>query len=330
MKSKQIYDDLLKENKKLNQTVNEQALVIKELQEERDQLKKENFDLEDDVINSLRQERDDYLERKFFYQDKVKEYEQMVKVMEDERAELKGTVLNLEKRLEAGIKSDECRKTKENLCTDLENHPPPKEEDTPNNNVAKSSQSSDSGICINLETLKEEIGKSIDSMIETKLNNICVQKLKDSKKTAPTRNVIIDDRENNLIIHGMTEDDCKTSEEDKVEDLFQAINVEYKPATIFRLGVKQETRNRPLMVRLSSKEENVLVLSKLGRLKYARRKYEDRISVTHDYTLEERKTIKELVGEAKRRNTLETNEGVQGYTWKVRGMQLVKICTTRA
>ena len=143
MKSKQIYDDLLKENKKLNQTVNEQALVIKELQEERDQLKKENFDLEDDVINSLRQERDDYLERKFFYQEKVKEYEEMVKVMEDERAELKGTVLNLEKRLEAGtIKSDECRKAKENLCTrvctDLENHPPPKEEDT-HNNVAKSS-----------------------------------------------------------------------------------------------------------------------------------------------------------------------------------------------
>ena len=186
MKGKQSYDDLLRENKKLNQTVNEQALVIKELQEERDQLKKENFDLEDDVINSLRQERDDYLERKFFYQEKVKEYEEMVKVMEDERAELKGTVLNLEKRLEAGtIKSDECRKAKENLCTDLENHPPPKEEYTLNDNVAKSSQSSDSGICINLETLKEEIGKSIDSMIETKLNNICVEKLKDSKNTAP-------------------------------------------------------------------------------------------------------------------------------------------------
>ena len=196
MKSKQIYDDLLRENKKLNQTVNEQALVIKELQEERDQLKKENFDLEDDVINSLRQERDDYLERKFFYQDKVKEYEQMVKLMEGERAELKGTVLNLEKRLEEGIKSDKChkcRKAKENLCTDLENHPPPKEEDTLNNNAAKSSQSSDSGICINLETLKEEIGKSIDSMIETKLNNICVEKLKVSKNTAPTRNVMIDD-----------------------------------------------------------------------------------------------------------------------------------------
>ena len=282
------------------------------------------------LISRLQQECNDYLERKFFYQEKVKEYEEMVKVMEDERVELKGTVLNLEKRLEAGIKSDKCTKAKENLCTDLENHPPPKDDDTLNDNVAKSSQSSDSGICINLETLKEEIGKSIDSIIETKLNNICIEKLKDSKNTAPTRNVIIDDRENNLIIHGMTEGDCETSDEDKVEDLFQAINVEYKPATIFRLGVKQETRNRPLMIRLSSKEEKFSILSKLGRLKYARRKYEDRISVTHDYTLEERKTIKELVEEAKRRNTLEKNEGAQGYTWKVRGMQLVKICTTRA
>ena len=79
------------------------------------------------------------------------------------------------------------------------------------------------------------------------------------------------------------------------------------------------------MVQMRSKEEKKTVLSKLGRLKYATRKY--RISITPDYTQEERKMIKELVKEAKRRNTSEAKEE---YLWKVRGFQIVKIYTSRA
>ena len=103
-----------------------------------------------------------------------------------------------------------------------------------------------------------------------------------------------------------------------------------EPMTMFRLGIKQENKNRPLMVRLHSKEEKYAILSKLGRFKYATRKYDEPISITHDYTPEERKMIKQLVEEARRRNSNEKNEGKGENVWKVRGLQLVKTCTSRA
>ena len=87
---------------------------------------------------------------------------------------------------------------------------------------------------------------------------------------------------------------------DKVQDLFHVIQVNYEPVTLFRH-----------------------VMSNLGRLKHAVRRFSERISVTHDYTPEERKMIKELVEDARRRNSNQQNER---YKWKVRGMQLVKIC----
>ena len=46
----------------------------------------------------------------------------------------------------------------------------------------------------------------------------------------------------------------------------------------------------------------------LGQLK-------KKFSITHDYTIDERKVIKECVEEAKKRN----NTGTKGYVWKVRG-----------
>ena len=53
-----------------------------------------------------------------------------------------------------------------------------------------------------------------------------------------------------------------------------------------------------------------------------------KLSITHDYTIDERKVIKEYVEEAKKRN----NTGTKGYVWKVRGtprngMKLMKIQT---
>ena len=46
-----------------------------------------------------------------------------------------------------------------------------------------------------------------------------------------------------------------------------------------------------------------------------------------DYTPQERKIIKELVKEARRRNT---NEAKEEYLWKVREIQIVNIYTSRA
>ena len=118
-------------------------------------------------------------------------------------------------------------------------------------------------------------------------------------------------------------EDSSFCDSDKVQDLFHVIQVNYEPVTLFRLGRKEENKNRPLMVRLNSKEAKAAIMSNLGRLKHAVRRFSERISVTHDYTPEERKMIKELVEDARRRNSNQQNER---YKWKVRGMQLVKIC----
>ena len=125
----------------------------------------------------------------------------------------------------------------------------------------------------------------------------------------------------------MTEDNINTSDKDKVRDILDAINIESEPVTMFRLGIKEQNKKRPLLVRMHSKDEKKTILTNLSRLKYATRKYDERISITPDYTPEERKMIKELVKDARRRNT---NEAKEEYLWKVRGFQVVKIYTSRA
>ena len=51
---------------------------------------------------------------------------------------------------------------------------------------------------------------------------------------------------------------------------------------------------------------------KLWKLKYATKV--ERVSITHDFTLEERRNIKEMVEEAKGRNKNECNVGKQTTT----------------
>ena len=196
--------------------------------------------------------------------------------------------------------------------------------------VGNPTLSIDSGIDIGLGTFKEEIKKSIGSMIETKLNEFA-EKMNYPKKTKPVQYEPTNERKNNLIIHGMIEENVFASDEEKLADLLQAIHVKCKPTAVFRLGMRQIDKERPLMVRLNSSEEKYEILKKLSLLKYSKRKYEEKISVTHDYTQEERKIIKRLVEEAKRMNVKEQNErGNQDYKWKVRGLQIVKISTSRA
>ena len=88
------------------------------------------------------------------------------------------------------------------------------------------------------------------------------------------------------------------------------------------------------MVHLRSEEEKDDILSKLWRLKYTRSTNE-KISITHDYTVEERALIREMVDEAKRRNLSGNTDGKQDFLWKVRGtpktrMQIVKIGINRS
>ena len=63
---------VLQENIRLKRIVAEQSHIIEQLKEDKEKLKKEIFDLNDDVINSLRQERDDFLERNLCIRTKPK------------------------------------------------------------------------------------------------------------------------------------------------------------------------------------------------------------------------------------------------------------------
>ena len=199
--------------------------------------------------------------------------------------------------------------------------------------------SCDSGIGIDLDSLNHQIERTVDSLIDVKLNERLSGHINATSTTQVTTNrkIIYETkrkavplkREVNLIIHGLEESNCNTSDESKVEGIFDEVHINYKPRTLYRLGIKEEGKNRPLLVHMQSKEEKDNVLSKLWRLKYARRNMEG-ISITHDYTFEERKLIKKLVEESKRRNMNEENNGSKGFVWKVRGapktrMRIVKI-----
>ena len=79
------------------------------------------------------------------------------------------------------------------------------------------------------------------------------------------------------------------------------------------------------MVRMKSINEKEEFMSKLWMLKPVQMKFK-KLSITNDYTLDERMIIKDYVEEAKKRNMIGTKE----YAWKVRGtpregMKLIKI-----
>ena len=81
-----------------------------------------------------------------------------------------------------------------------------------------------------------------------------------------------------------------------------------------RLGMKHTVKSRPLKIIMKSVIEKNEVMSRLGRLKDAVAEFK-KISITDDYTREEREEIKRWIMLAKEKNIKEET----GYTWKVRG-----------
>ena len=99
------------------------------------------------------------------------------------------------------------------------------------------------------------------------------------------------------------------TDKEHIDEIFKTTNTESCPIAFYRLGSKRPDANRPIMLRMrtiSEKEEFMSKLWMLGQLK-------KKLSITHDYTIDERKVIKEYVEEAKKRN----NTSTTGYVWKV-------------
>ena len=76
------------------------------------------------------------------------------------------------------------------------------------------------------------------------------------------------------------------------------------------------------MLRMPTVTDKEEFMANLWMLKQLQTKFK-KLSITHDYTKDERKAIRELVDEAKKRNDTVT----KGFIWKVRGMRLTKMTT---
>ena len=128
-----------------------------------------------------------------------------------------------------------------------------------------------------------------------------------------TRRTSFDDtRELNIIIHGIKEDGDTSP---AITELFTALQMEKHPETsIDRLGSKSPEKTRPIRVTMKSYERKHILMSSLWRLKHGPEKFR-RISITEDYTQDERQEIKRWVEEAK----IRTRDNEDGYEWKVRG-----------
>ena len=123
-------------------------------------------------------------------------------------------------------------------------------------------------------------------------------------------------RENNLIIRGKQD----ISEEDDtafVKDLIKELCIgAIHPTSIMRIGTKTTERTRPIKVTFKTSEDKYKMLNNLKALKG--KEFYKSISVTHDFTLNEREMLNNFLRQAKEKNDMDTSEN-KDYKWKVWG-----------
>ena len=128
-------------------------------------------------------------------------------------------------------------------------------------------------------------------------------------------------RATNLIIHGVSEssnlETSKREDEEFINSLFHQVEIGYKPKAVLRLGKRNNNNNkRPLKIVMARETEIDEIMSNLYKLKDANDAYK-KISITHDYTVEERAQIKSFSESAKAKNALEGESSK--VVWRVRG-----------
>ena len=123
-------------------------------------------------------------------------------------------------------------------------------------------------------------------------------------------------RATNIIIHGVGEEieNGKEKDEEFVTAFLGKLGIESKSSLNVRLGNFDPNKTRPLKLKMSSEAEKENIMSRLPNLKNAEDRFR-KVSVTEDYTVEERKEIKKYVEKAKEQNRNET----RGIIWKVHG-----------
>ena len=168
-----------------------------------------------------------------------------------------------------------------------------------------------------------EVSKQTYAEIAKENGNEIKTIIKRQKEEEMHEEMDIQSRKNNIVLHGVKETNDETEEEvqkndnDEIEELLQNVgifeNVNVK-TTHTRIGKKTDKKYRPLKVTFLDITQKQQLINNLYRLSTNAPYYQ--ISVTEDYTLAERKKIKELHEQAKRLN----NDGEDNdYMWRVRG-----------
>ena len=134
-------------------------------------------------------------------------------------------------------------------------------------------------------------------------------------------------RSKNLIIHGAEEigdDNNGIKEQDSgyVKEIFKKIGVDFEPLNIVRLGKANESRRRPIKIALKSNVEKNKVMANLNRLKGTEDEF-GRISVTDDYTNNEREEIKAWTQKAQEKSAQDQERVYKVWGDPKNGLRLV-------
>ena len=173
------------------------------------------------------------------------------------------------------------------------------------------------------ELMKESLEKSSKTTYAemAKMNRESLKSaVKEQKEEDIKEERDIEARKHNIIIHGLMEPNTDTIEEDQekdkseIEEILDDIDIRDIKVTHHRIGKKHERRGkrRPIKVTLQSTSEKERIVENLYKLKKYGRK---RISITDDFTINERKKIKEMHDKAKMMNTEQDGD----FIWRVRG-----------
>ena len=185
----------------------------------------------------------------------------------------------------------------------------------------------DSGIDIQSlgKLIDERVAAAMDAKfekrVESKTNDIDRNSSSEFTKIIYTNkneindaNMVSDRRELNIIIHGVNEENEIGNDEIYMRQLFNMLEVGYSNhPNMCRLGTKNNVKPRPIKITMDDINHKEELMRNLGKLKFKERIFK-RISVTEDYTVDERKEIRRWVTKA---NAM--NDEKSEYVWKVRG-----------
>ena len=176
-----------------------------------------------------------------------------------------------------------------------------------------------------IEKLPEEINQKCDSFKEVLTKNIPASS---STPVVDFRRVLLetqneekiqqsqrDARSKNFIIHGISEVEEDGYDTNVVKEIIDFLDCGVSPVSVIRVGKKKEQGSRPLKITMASVQNKDNIMRNLGKLKDAPENLR-KISVTDDYTQEERESIRQKVAEAKK---MTETKGEGKYVWRVRG-----------